>query len=177
MEEKPVKSNIALIGFMGTGKSSVGRALAKKLGWKFIELDATIEQNAGKPIPQIFKQDGEIVFREIEIQTVKDIARGKHIVISCGGGVVLNKINIDRLKEHGVVVYLMASPAAISKRTSRDKLVRPLLNVEDPVGRIKELLKFRKPFYERAADITINTSRLTVEEVAEEIVKQIKKND
>ncbi len=177
MEAKPLKTNIALIGFMGSGKSTVGKVLAKKLGRKFIELDSRIEQNAGKTIPQIFQQDGEIAFREKEIQTVKEIASGKDIVISCGGGVVLNKINIDRLREHGVVVYLTASPAAISKRTSRDRLVRPLLNVEDPVARIKELLKFRKPFYERSADMTINTSRLSIEAVVDELIRQLKKND
>lgn len=160
---------------MGTGKSSVGRYLAKTLRRKFIELDAVIEQKAGKPIPQIFQQDGEIAFRELEIQAVKDVAAGENIVISCGGGVVLNKINIDRLKEHGVAVYLTAEPAIISKRTSRDKLVRPLLNVEDPVARINEMIEFRKPFYERAADITIDTSKLSVEEVAGEIIKRLQK--
>ena len=177
MEDKPVKTNIALIGFMGTGKSSVGRTLAKRLGRKFIELDSLIEQKAGKCIPDIFRQDGEIGFRELEIKTVKDVQTEKKVVIACGGGVVLNKINIDRLKESGVIIYLTASPGGILKRTSRDNLVRPLLNVEDPVARIKELLKYRKPFYERAADITINTTRLNVDGVVGEIINTLKGNE
>ncbi|MDO8579009.1 MAG: shikimate kinase [Dehalococcoidales bacterium] len=177
MEAQPVKTNIALIGFMGTGKSSVGRTLARRLGRKFIELDALIEQKAGKSIPEIFHHDGEIGFRELEIQTIKGIEAEKNVVIACGGGVVLNKINIDRLKEGGVIIYLKASPNVILKRTSRDNLVRPLLNVEDPVSRIQELLKFRKPFYERAADITINTTRLNVDGVVGEIIETLKGNE
>jgi shikimate kinase len=177
MEAKPEKTNIALIGFMGTGKSSVGRVLAKRLGRKFIELDTIIEKNAGKSIPEIFQQNGEIGFRELEIQAVKGIAAEKNAIIACGGGVILNKINIDRLKEGGIIIYLTAAPSIIIRRTSRDKLVRPLLNVEDPIARVKELLKFRKPFYERAADTTINTTRLNVDRVVGEIVKTLKSNE
>jgi shikimate kinase len=177
MEAKQVKTNIALIGFMGTGKSSVGRVLARRLGRQFIELDALIEKNAGKSIPEIFQHDGEIGFRELEIQTIKDIESEKNVVVACGGGVVLNKINIDRLKEGGVVVYLTAAPNVILQRTSRDPLVRPLLNVADPVSRIKELLKFRKPLYERAADITINTTRLNIDSVVREIIETLKGNE
>ena len=177
METKPVKTNIALIGFMGTGKSAVGRALARRLGRKFIEIDSLIEQRAGKSIPEIFRHDGEIGFRELEIQAIKGIAAEKNVVIACSGGVVLNRINIDRLKIGGVIIYLTASPNIVLKRTSRDRLARPLLNVEDPVARIKELLKFRKPLYEHAADITINTTRLNVEDVVGEIVESIKGNE
>lgn len=177
MEAKPDKTNIALIGFMGTGKSSVGRALAKRLGRKFIELDCLIEQNAGQSIPEIFQHHGEIGFRELEIQTVKVIAREENVVIACGGGVVLNKINVDRLRERGVIIYLTASPATILKRTSRDRLARPLLNVEDPIMRIKELLKFRKPLYESAADVTINTTRLNIDAVVVEIIEALKGNE
>lgn len=177
MEVKPPKTNISLIGFMGTGKSSVGRALARRLNRKFIELDALIEKDAGKSIPEIFKHGGEIGFRELEIQTIKNIESEKNVVVACGGGVVLNKINIDRLKEGGVVIYLTAAPNIILKRTSRDPLARPLLNVEDPVSRIKELLKFRKPLYQRAADITINTTGLNIESVVREIIEKLKGNE
>ena len=94
-----MKTNIALIGFMGVGKTVVGQLLAKKLARKFLELDLLIEQKAGKPIPEIFRQDGEITFRELEIAAAKEVASEKDVVIACGGGIVLNKINIDRLRE------------------------------------------------------------------------------
>lgn len=162
---------------MGTGKSAVGRVLAKKLKRKFIELDALIEQKAGKSIPEIFQQDGEVAFRELEIQSTKDIAREKRTVIACGGGVVLNRINIDRLREGAVIVYLTASLAIILNRISRDRNTRPLLNVADQALRIKILLKFRRPFYERAADININTSRLDIGAVAEQIIDKLKRDE
>ncbi|NQT04591.1 MAG: shikimate kinase, partial [Dehalococcoidia bacterium] len=92
-----MKSNIALVGFMGTGKTDVGRLLAGKLGKDFIELDELIEQKAGKTIPEIFQQDGEIAFRELEIEATGEAAEKKNAVIACGGGVVLNQINVDRL--------------------------------------------------------------------------------
>ena len=85
-----MKSNIALIGFMGVGKTVVGKALAKKLDWKFIELDSLVEQKVGKPIPAIFEQDGEIAFRELEIEVTKEVSEEEKAVIACGGGVVLN---------------------------------------------------------------------------------------
>jgi len=169
-----MKSNIALIGFMGAGKTAVGRALAEKLGKKFIEMDSLIEQKAGKSIPEIFQQDGEIAFREIEIEVVKEVSRGKNLVIACGGGVVLNKINIDRLREESIIVYLTASPRAVLKRISNDAEVRPLLKVDNPSSTIRELLRFRKPFYERAADIKVATSNLDINSVVEQIVTGLK---
>jgi len=171
-----MKTNIALIGFMGTGKTAVGKALAEKLQRKFVELDSLIEQKAGKPITDIFQQEGEIAFRELEIEVAKEVSGGKSLVIACGGGVVLNKINIDRLRQHSRIVYLTASPAAILSRTDgRDE--RPLLNVPDQALRIQELLKFRNPFYERAADIEIDTTRLDVESVVEQIIDRLKEDE
>ena len=172
-----MKTNIALIGFMGTGKTAVGKALAEKLGKKFVELDPLIEQKAGKTIPEIFKQDGEIAFRELEIEVTKEVARGKNQVIACGGGVVLNKINIDRLRNESIIVYLTASPQIILKRTSNDAEERPLLKVANPALTIQELLTFRKPFYERAADIKINTSKLDVDTVVEQIINKLKQDE
>ncbi|MBA7606680.1 Shikimate kinase [subsurface metagenome] len=172
-----MKTNIALIGFMGTGKTAVGQLLAKKLGRKFIELDSLIEQKAGKSIPEIFREDGEIAFRELEIEAAREIARENHCVIACGGGLVLNKINVDRLRENARIVYLTASPQAILKRTSSEKGARPLLAVDNPAQTISELIKFRKPFYERAADITINTSKLDIGAVTERIIGKLKENE
>lgn len=168
-----MRTNIALIGFMGTGKSAVGIALAKKLGWEFVEMDSLIEEMAGKSIPEIFEQDGEIAFREMEIEATKRVAQGSRQVIACGGGMVLNKINVDRLRETSRLVYLKASTRKILERTSIDANERPLLDVPDPAQRIQELLDFRKPFYQRSADITINTSRLSIRAVAEQIIEKL----
>ncbi|MBN1862427.1 MAG: shikimate kinase [Dehalococcoidales bacterium] len=169
-----MKTSVALIGFMGTGKTAVGRALAEKLGREFIELDPLIEKKAGKTIPEIFSGDGEIAFRELEIAVTKEAAGKEKAVIACGGGVVLNKINIDRLREGAVIVYLTASPQAILKRTVNDDEERPLLKVPDPARTIGELLEFRRPFYERAAEITVDTSPIDVASVVDEIINRLK---
>ena len=172
-----MKTNIALIGFMGVGKTAVGKALAEKLDKKFIELDSLIEQKAGKPIPEIFKQAGEIAFRELEIEATKEVAKGKNRVIACGGGVVLNKINIDRLRNESIIVYLTASPKVILKRVSGGGAERPLLEASNQALTVRGLLTFRKPFYERAADIKIDTSKLDVDSVVEQIINKLKQDE
>jgi len=172
-----MKTNIALIGFMGAGKTAVGQLLAKKLNRKFIELDLLIEHQAGKSIPEFFQQEGEIAFRELEIEVTKQIAREENSVIACGGGLVLNKINIDRLKNESAIVYLTASPGVILKRVSGEEGQRPLLEVDNPALTISELLKFRKPFYERAAYITIDTSKLDIDSVVEQIINKLREDE
>ena len=171
-----MKSSIALIGFMGTGKTAVGRALAKKLGKEFFELDLLIEQKAGKTILEIFKGDGEIAFRELEIEVTKEVSEKENAVIACGGGVVLNKINIDRLKNKAIIVYLTASPGVILERISKGAEERPLLKVANPALTIQKMLRFRKPFYERAADIKIDTSKLDIDSLAEQIITKLKED-
>jgi len=172
-----MKNNVALIGFMGAGKTAVGRVLAEKLCRIFVELDSLIELKAGKSIPEIFQQDGEIAFRELEIEVAREIAGEQYSVIACGGGIVLNKINIDRLRESSRIVYLTASPGVVLKRVSTEAGQRPLLEVDNPTLTIQELLEFRKPFYERAADITIDTSKLDINAVAEQIIGKLKKDE
>jgi len=172
-----METNIALIGFMGTGKTAVGQLLAKKLGSRFFELDLLIEQKAGKSIPDIFQQDGEVAFRELEIEVTKEVSKDKNLVIACGGGIVLNKINIDRLRQQSRIVYLTASPGVILKRVADEEGQRPLLEVDNPTLTIREMLSFRKPFYERAADITINTSKLDIDAVAGQIISKLKEDE
>ncbi len=172
-----MKTNIALIGFMGVGKTAVGKVLAEKLGRSFVELDSLIEQKAGKSIPDIFQQDGETAFRELEIEVTKEVSKDKNLVIACGGGIVLNKINIDRLRENARMVYLTASPGVILKRVANEEGQRPLLKVDNLTLTIRELLDFRKPFYERAADIIINTSKLDINSVAEQIISKLKDDE
>jgi shikimate kinase len=170
-----MKSNIVLIGFMGTGKTAVGRVLAQRLNRKLIEIDALIVKTAGKSIPDIFKNDGEIAFRELEIKAIKQAAAGENQVIACGGGAVLNTINIDRLRATGVIINLAAAPEIILQRTSGENGSRPLLNTAQPLARIKELQQFRKPFYDRAADITVNTSKLSIDAAADKIIARLRK--
>jgi shikimate kinase len=170
-----MKTSIALIGFMGTGKTAVGRLLADKLGKEFIEMDALIEKKAGKTIPAIFRDDGEIRFRELEIEAVAALEGKKNAVIACGGGVVLNTINVLRLKKECIVVCLTASPEVILKRTSDDKGSRPLLAVADREKQINELFSYREPFYERAADLKIDTSVLSVTSVTGKIIENLHK--
>jgi len=172
-----MKTNIALIGFMGTGKTVVGQLLAKKLGKKFVELDLLIEQKAGRSIPEIFQQDGEVVFRELEIEVTKEVSKDKNLVVACGGGIILNKINIDRLRQQSRIVYLTASLGVILKRVSGDGGERPLLKAASRALNIRELLGFRKPFYKRAADIIINTSELDVEAVAGQVMSKLKDDE
>lgn len=172
-----MKTNIALIGFMGAGKTAVGETLAWKLGREFVELDRLIEELAGMPIPEIFREEGENSFRELEIAATKRVYKGTNLVIACGGGIVLNMINIDRLRETSRIIYLTASPDAILKRTSTDSAERPLLQVDDPIQRIGELVRFRKPFYQRAADIVIHTSRFTVGQVVELIIRRLREDE
>ncbi len=172
-----MKSNVALIGFMGVGKTVVGKALAKKLNWEFIELDSLIEQRVGKSIREIFQQDGEMVFRELEIEVTKEVSQRQNAVTACGGGIVLNQINIDRLRQKSRIVYLTASSAVILQRILGDGGERPLLKVANPAPTIQELLRFRRPFYERAADMKINTSKLSVDAVAEQIIERLKQDE
>jgi len=172
-----MKTSVALIGFMGTGKTTVGKMLAEKLGRQFIELDEVIENKAGKSIPDIFKQEGEIVFRELEIEVTKDIAGRKNVIIACGGGLILNKINVDRLKQECIVVYLTASLGVILKRTSNDAGKRPLLAVPDRSRQIKELLKFRRPYYRNSADIIVNTSKMSINTVVHRIMEELQDNE
>lgn len=166
------KSNIALIGFMGTGKTVIGAKLAKMLDKEFIELDQLIEKKAGKSIPQIFAEDGEIRFREYEIELCKEVSQRKNVVIACGGGIVLNKVNLDYLNQSSIIICLKTTPEIIFQRISKDgKEKRPLLNKPDPKIEIKKLLQFRAPFYDAATEYQIDTSKLSIDQVVEKIHK------
>lgn len=168
-----MKTNIALIGFMGAGKTAVGKLLAKKLGKRSVETDRLIEKRAGKSIPEIFSQDGEAVFRQLEIEVIGEVAGDKSQVIACGGGVVLNSVNTDRLKEGAVVVYLTAPPEVILQRVLADTSVRPLLKSKNKEQIIRKLMRCRRPLYEQAADIKIDTSEMDIGEVAEHIIARL----
>lgn len=171
-----MKSNIALIGFMAVGKSAVGELLAQKTGKAFVELDALIERKAGKPINRIFREDGEIAFREYEIEVIKEIYPRKNLVLACGGGVVLNKINIDRLKQQAVLVWLSAGVQSILERLKTSGETRPLISGKNRETAVRSLLEFRQPYYERAADFQVDTSGQSVVQVAEQILSKLKEH-
>jgi shikimate kinase len=159
--------NIVLVGFMGTGKTAVARLLAKKTGMKYISTDELIEDRERRSINEIFSKSGEPYFRKVEKEAVKKVAELDRFIIDAGGGVVLDKENIQNLKRNGKIVCLAATPEVILERTKRYQH-RPLLNVESPKAKIEELLKFRAPFYARA-DFSVDTTNLSVEQVAERI--------
>jgi shikimate kinase len=164
--------NIILTGFMGTGKTAVGRRLAMLLNMELIDVDTEIEKSQQMTINEIFKQFGEPGFREIETDMIQKLSERRDVIISTGGGAVLKQKNMDALRKQGIIICLMASPQTILKRTSHNSN-RPLLKVEDPFEKIKELLNFRKPFYEKA-DILIDTEDKTPLQIAEEIIDKIK---
>ena len=163
--------NIVLVGFMGTGKTEVGRILSKKLGYALIDADTEIEKKQNTTITEIFRQQGEPAFRDIEAEVIKQLSGLKKNVISTGGGAVLRQENIDNLRANGVLVCLSATPETILQRTSVNN-DRPLLQTENPLQKIKELLAYRKPYYEKA-DIMIDTENKNPLEIAEEIIKAV----
>ncbi|MFA4888822.1 MAG: tetratricopeptide repeat protein [Candidatus Omnitrophota bacterium] len=162
-------SNIYLVGFMGTGKTSVGKELARKKKWHFVDLDDLIELREKRAIADIFAKDGESYFRKLEIRVLKDVSREKNFVVSCGGGIVMEKENIAAMKASGKIICLQATPAIILKRTCQHAH-RPLLNVPRPKERIELLLKLRAPYY-ALADKAIDTSKLSVGQVVSRIIK------
>lgn len=164
--------NVYLVGFMGTGKTVVGKALAKRLNLEFQDLDTLIEAKAGKKISQIFEDFGEAHFRKLEKEGVAVISAKSGLVVACGGGVVMDADNLKHMKKSGVIICLKAAPEKILSRTKNYKH-RPLLNVADPKAKIEELLKARQPFYAQA-DHFIDTTQLSVNEVVEEILKIVK---
>lgn len=171
------KNSLALIGFMATGKTTIGQMLANRLGndYRFIEMDRIIVKKAGKSIPEIFKEDGEIVFRELEMAVCKEVSKKDKVIISCGGGVVLNKLNIDYLKQNCHIILLKATAEEIYKRAMRDgQETRPVIDKKDPKAEIEKVLVFRKPFYEAAAEIIIETTGREIEEITKEIIQKTK---
>ncbi len=167
-----MKTNIALTGFMGAGKSTIAGLLAKRLGKQAAELDKLIELKAGKSIANIFSEDGEDAFRRLEIELTAEIAAKDNQVISCGGGIVLNRINTDRLKEKGVIIYLRAAPEVLHNRIINKKIDRPLLKGDDSLQTVKDMMWIRQPLYESSADIIIDTTDLDTEETVELIIKR-----
>ncbi len=150
--------NLYLVGFMGTGKSTVGRAAAVKLGFALLDSDHEIERIRGKSIPDIFAQDGEASFRASERAFIESGHPGTRTVIACGGGLVVQPGMLDMLSARGVVVCLHAPLETILARTGRQRN-RPLLDVEDPAERIRVLFAEREPIYQRSGTLILTDAR------------------
>ena len=172
MQQDRQTVNLALIGFMGTGKTSVGRLVAEPLHFDFLDTDELIQTRTGRAIADIFAKDGEPVFRALERQVVGELAARNKTVIATGGGLPTNLENLTALKTHALVVCLWASPEKIWERV-RNQSHRPLLHDPDPQKKIRELLEVRTPFY-RQADVLINTDQRSAREVAQQIVLQFR---
>jgi len=162
--------NLALIGFMGTGKSCVGRLAADLLHFTFLDTDHVIEARAGKAISDIFAQDGEPAFREWERRIVEELTRRQKTVIATGGGLPADPANLASLKTHALVICLWASPESIWERV-RAHDHRPLLNEPDPLVKIRQLLAEREPCY-RQADVLVNTEMRSTREVVQHVIHQ-----
>ncbi|MDR3627078.1 MAG: shikimate kinase [Ignavibacteriaceae bacterium] len=173
-------NKIYLTGFMGSGKSTIGPILANTLGWDFYDLDVVIEKKEGKKISKIFEDSGEVYFRDLEKQMLKDFAGRANIIIALGGGTITNQDNIDLLKKTGKIIYLKMSAEAAYKRL-RFKRDRPILTRDGTVNlskseftaRIAQLLEERSGYYEQA-DIIINTDNLQLGFIVDEIAKILK---
>jgi len=163
--------NISLIGFMGTGKSTVGQKLADKLDYQFVDLDKEIVKEDGREIPAIFAEDGEEYFRDVETKVTEKIGSRDDQVIATGGGVVLREKNLANLEQNGILILLQATPTEIYERTKEDGN-RPLLEVEDPLAKIESLLEERRENYQ-CTKYQIDTTSLDIDGVVGEIIKQL----
>lgn len=161
-------NNIYLVGFMGTGKTAVGKELSKRLNLDFVDIDKMIVEREKRSINDIFASSGEQYFRKIEKEILEETANQKAKVVSCGGGIVLNYDNIALMKQTGSLIALSARIDVILQRTKNNNK-RPLLNAANPKEKIAELLEFRKPYYSKA-DFIIDTSDLSVGQVVEKIL-------
>ena len=164
--------NIALMGFMGTGKTTVGHLLSDLLQFELIDTDRVIEQRTGKRIAEIFAEEGEASFRRIESEVVRELESVTGKVISTGGGTVVNPVNLESLKKHSLLACLWASPETVYERV-RHQQHRPLLNTPEPLAKIRELMLARAPWY-RAADIIVGVDFRHATEVARHVAKSFR---
>jgi len=168
--------NIFLVGLMGAGKSTVGRLLARRLSKRFVDTDQEIEKRNGVAIPLIFEIEGEDGFRRREQEVLMDLAQQRGLVLSTGGGIVLRPENREALRNHGFVVYLNARPELLADRTKHDRS-RPLLNVADPLARLRQLHAVRDPLYREVAHAIVETGRGAPQQVVQAILAEITRID
>jgi shikimate kinase len=166
--------NIVLIGFMGSGKSSIGRHVASRLGFQFVDTDALLVDRDGREIAEIFAQDGEARFREMETSVLESLTPRNRCVISTGGGVVVREENRPLLRTLGFTVWLTASEEVIFERVSRNNK-RPLLHTPNPRETVAQLLATRRPWYAETAQFTLDTSAMAHGEAADAVVAEARR--
>ena len=165
------RSNIYLVGLMGAGKTTIGRQLARRLGRRFYDSDHEIVARTGVPIPTIFEIEGEEGFRRRESMAIAELTSGADIVLATGGGVVLSPENRKRLHDSGWVVYLNVPPTMLFERTRHDRN-RPLLRVENPLGKLEELHALRDPLYRETAHLVVDGSHLVASGIVHHLLKE-----
>ena len=170
--KEPLNYSLVLIGFMGTGKSTVSAYLSEKYHMETIDMDQVITEEEGMSIPHIFEQYGEAYFRNLETSLLKRLQMKKHVVISCGGGTVLRAENVKEMKKNGRVVLLTAAPATIYERVKNSD-ERPILHGNKNIEYISLLMEERAEKYELAADVIVETDHKTVAEICEEIITRV----
>jgi len=166
--------NIILVGFMGAGKTSVGRLIARKLQYDFVDTDDLVIEAVGIPISEIFRKYGEIRFRSEEALVARKLARRERMVIATGGGLVMNPENVRQLKENGIFILLTANSQVILERVSR-RHTRPLLEKNKTIETIERLYAARKDYYLGCADYTVDTSTLSLEDSADAVIRLYQK--
>ena len=170
--------NIVLIGYRCSGKTVVGKFLARELGRAFLDTDALIEERSGRSIERMISTKGWDQFRETEKRLVEEVSRRNNLVIATGGGIVMDEENVKNLKQNGWVVWLKGKPEVLKERMAKEQgagRVRPSLTGAAPLEEIGEVLNVRKPFYERAADLMVDTSSLSIRDAADLIIENLPK--
>lgn len=165
--------NLILIGFRCTGKSSVGKAVAKQLGRRFVDIDDYIEAKEGRTIKEIFDKEGEIGFRRLEREAIEELCKMDNMVIATGGGAVMDEENIRNMKRNGYLILLEAWPEVIYSRLMNDAKSynqRPNLTQKSPFEEIKHLLETRKPFYHNNADLVLDSSKESINSISKKII-------
>jgi len=166
--------NLILVGLMGSGKTTLGRALAKHFGKSFVDSDEEIIKRTGVTIPHIFDIEGEDGFRQRETTVINELVERNNIVMATGGGAVLNEQNRDKLKANGIIIYLKANVNDLWHRTRHDRN-RPLLQTKDPHAKLTELFNQRDPIYQQVADIIVMSGRQSVNSFMLRMVEEIEK--
>lgn len=172
MDKQYGTKNVYLVGLMGAGKTTIGRSLARQLELEFIDTDREIEARTGVSIPTVFEIEGEEGFRKREAQVIADFSRLSGRVVATGGGVVLRAANRANLRASGFVVYLNVPPYTLWERTRHDRN-RPLLQVDDPLLKLKELYSQRDPLYREVADLVIDGSRNNAQGILQLLIREV----
>jgi shikimate kinase len=165
---------VVLVGGMGTGKTVVGAALARRIGWRHLDLDALVERSAGRRIAEIFESEGEPAFRHLEADATRSVASARRVVVSTGGGWVMNAESVALLRPSALFVWLRASAETVLGRfAGKDLARRPLLAAGDPESTLRRLAREREPMY-RTADIVVDVDGRAVHDIVEEILTEVR---